>query len=83
MSKGTVKINKPIYPFQDKYLKKYHRDMKKMIPNKFAINLIYRIINNTTADIIRIFNTKYLCNVSEYYCSDVYYKIKKKKMKYE
>lgn len=37
MNKGTVKIYKPIYPFQDKYLKKYHRDMKKMekVINKF------------------------------------------------
>ena len=37
MSKGTVKIIKPIYPLQDKYLKKYHRDMKKMdkVLNKF------------------------------------------------
>ncbi len=35
--KGIVKIYKPIYPFQDKYLKKYHRDMKKMekVINKF------------------------------------------------
>lgn len=35
--KGTVKIYKPIYPSQDKYLKKYHRDMKKMekVINKF------------------------------------------------
>lgn len=40
MNKGTVKIYKPIYPLQDqylKYLKKYHRDMKKRekVINKF------------------------------------------------